>query len=293
MNKYNINKIAAIALFCFVACSKELSPDVTGCITVDASIGRATKVSYNGNAAQFSAGDRIAVYGWMGSSTEVPAKLVVNGVRNTLGADGKWTPATQMLWKTVTDAHYFLGVYPAKDITDFTADPYTLDPSADGDLLIATNLNGVKATDGAVILNFDHVMAKLNVNLKFRSEWEQTPTITSVTATAQTAATVNYLVKEVTANGAATQVSLTELDSPETGFDLSYSGLQVPQAIRTITVTIGGKEYVYRSSDDIKLIGGQYTTINLNVGMDSMTLSTISITGWETENLPDAETSLL
>lgn len=133
----------------------------------------------------------------------------------------------------------------------------------------------------------------MKVSLKFRSEWAQTPTVTSVTATAQTAATVNYLVKEVTANGPATQVSLTELDSPETGFDLSYSGLQVPQAIRTITVTIGGKKYVYRSSDDIKLIGGQYTTINLNVGMDSMTLSTISITGWETENLPDAETSLL
>ena len=293
MNKYNINKIAAIALFCFVACSRELSPDVTGCITVDASIGRATKVSYDGNAAQFSAGDRIAVYGWMGSSTEVPAKRVVNGVRNTLGTDGRWTPATQMLWKTVTDAHYFLGVYPAKDITDFTADPYTFNPSAVSDLLIATNLSGVKATGGAVTLNFDHVMAKLNVNLKFRSEWEQTPTVTSVTATAKTAATVNYLVKEVTANGAATQVALTELDSPETGFDLSYSGLQVPQSIRTITVTIGGKEYVYRSSDDIKLIGGQYTTINLDVGMDSMTLSTISITGWETENLPDAETSLL
>ena len=293
MNKYSINKITAIALFCFVACSKELSPDVTGCITVDASIGHATKVSYDGNAAQFSTGDRIAVYGWMGSSTAVPATRVVNGVRNTLGSDGKWTPATQMLWKTVTDAHYFLGVYPAKDITDFTADPYTLDPSADGDLLVATNLSGVKATGGAVLLNFDHVMAKLNVNLKFRNEWEQTPTVTSVTVTAQTAATVNYLVKEVTANGAATQVALTELDSPETGFDLSYSGLQVPQAIRTITVTIGGKEYVYRSSDDIKLIGGQYTTINLNVGMDSMTLSTISITGWETENLPDAETSLL
>lgn len=291
MKKNNIRIIAAAAgILSLAGCSNDGGGSDAGSITIDASIGRATKVSYNGNAAQFSAGDRIAVYGWMGSSTEVPAKLVVNGVRNTLGTDGKWTPATQMLWKTVTDAHYFLGVYPAKDITDFTADPYTLDPSADGDLLVATNLSGVKATGGAVLLNFDHVMAKLNVNLKFRSEWEQTPTVTSVTATAQTAATVNYLAKEVTANGAATQVALTEMDSPAAGFGRSFSGLQVPQAIRTITVTIGGKEYAYQSSDDIILTGGHYTTVNLNVGRDKLELSTISITGWDTESLPDNET---
>nr|MCR5018777.1 fimbrillin family protein [Bacteroidales bacterium] len=228
MKKISIYLAATVALLVLSGCNREVAPDVSGEITVRASIG-ATKVTNQGDASAFEAGDQIAVYAWMGGATEVPATRVVDGVKNTLGTDGKWTPEKPMLWKTVTDTHYFLGVFPAKDITDFTADPYTLNPAeyTASDLLIATNLDGVKASGGDVPLVFSHAMAKLNVNLKFRSQWDATPTVTSVTVTAKKTATVNYLTKAVTATGNASEVDIPAAATAATGYALSYSGLQV------------------------------------------------------------------
>ena len=298
MNKNNIYLIAAAAaLLALTACNKVLAPEA-GDITIDASIGAMTKVSYDGASTSFTAGDQITVYAWMGSASTVPNTRVVDGVRNTLGTDGKWTPASLMRWKTVTDAHYFLGVYPAKDITDFTADAYTLDPAAAAytasDLLIATNLTGVKASDGAVALNFDHTMAKLNVNLKFRSQWDATPTVTSVTVKAKKTATVNYLTKAVTATGDATAVDIPAAATAATGYALSYSGLQVPQTgVTTVTVIIAGKEYVYESATDIPLESGKYTTLGLIVGKDKLELGSISVADWEAgTTLPDGDAVL-
>ena len=281
-----------MALLSLAACNKELGPEA-GDITIDACIGAMTKVSYDGASTSFTAGDQIAVYAWMGSASTVPDSRVVDGVRNILDSDGKWTPASLMRWKTVTDAHYFLGVYPAKDITDFTADAYTLDPAAytASDLLIATNLTGVKASDGAVALNFDHTMAKLNVNLKFRSQWDATPTVTSVTVKARKTATVNYLTKAVTATGDATAVDIPAAATAAAGYALSYSGLQVPQTgVTTVIVTIAGKEFVFESATDIPLESGKYTTLGLIVGKNEVELSSVEVLDWPAgTDLPGGE----
>ena len=287
----NIKIIAAVAvILSLTGCSNDgrMGADVdAGSITVDASIGPMTKVAYNGNATEFSVGDQIAVYGWTGSADAVPAKLVVNGVRNTLGTDGTWTPATQMLWKNSTDAHYFVGVYPAKDITDFTADAYTLDPSPEAytasDLLIAANLSGVKAAGGPVKLKFDHAMAKLNVNIRFGNEFAVTPTISSVKVIARKNATVNYLTKSVTATGQVDSIGIPAAATVATGYAYSYSGLQIPQnGVTTIIVSIADKEFVYTSTTDIQLQSGQYTTLGFIIGKDRLDLSSVSVSDWTT-----------
>ena len=281
--KKNRIHIAAVALLALAGCNKERSSEATGAITVNASIGTATKVVYNGDDASFTAGDQIAVYAWMGSASEVPAQRVVDGVKNAF--DGtNWTPEKQMRWKTVTDPHYFLGVYPVKEITDFKADAYTLNPAdyTASDLLVATNLGGVKASDGPVALEFDHVMAKLNVNLKFRSQWAGTPDVTSVTVQARKTATVDYLTKTVTATGDAEAV-LIPATGPVPGYTCCYSSLEVPQTgVKEIVVTIDGNEYTYTAQDDIPLEGGKYTTLALYVGKDKIELaSSITVTGWD------------
>ena len=287
----NIKIIAAVAvILSLTGCSNDgrMGADVdAGSITVDASIGPMTKVAYNGNATEFSVGDQIAVYGWTGSADAVPSKLAVNGVRNTLGTDGTWTPATQMFWKNSTDAHYFVGVYPAKDITDFTADAYTLDPSPEAytasDLLIAANLSGVKAAGGPVKLKFDHAMAKLNVNIRFGNEFAVTPTISSVKVIARKNATVNYLTKSVTATGQVDSIGIPAAATVATGYAYSYSGLQIPQnGVTTIIVSIADKEFVYTSTTDIQLQSGQYTTLGFIIGKDRLDLSSVSVSDWTT-----------
>ena len=286
---------AAAAIFALAGCAKDPGPGDGGEITVEASIG-ATKVSTVGDNSAFEANDRIAVYAWMGGATAVPDSRVVDGVVNTLGTDGKWTPATKMIWGSMTTPHFFLGISPVPAaISDFTAASFTLDPSpaayVTSDLLVATNFGtgnaGLTAAGGAVQLAFDHVMAKLNVNLKFRSEWDSTPAVSSVTVTAKTAATVNYLTKTAMADAtaAAGEVPLNALETPATGYGRSYSSLQVPQAFHKITITIAGKEYVYQSTDDIVLAGGRYTTVNLIVGRDQIQLGDISISSWASDGV--------
>ena len=250
MKKHNIYIVAMTALLALAGCDKNNFTRIAGEITIDARIGDMTKVSYDGASTSFTAGDKIAVYAWTGSADAVPATRTVNGIRNTLGNDGKWAPEPQMLWKNASDPHFFLGVYPAKDITDFTADTFTLDPGdyTAGDLLIATNFGsgnaGLKTSDGAVKLDFDHAMAKLIVNLKFRSEYEAVPDVSAVTATAKDTATVNYLTKEITATGTSSAVVIPAAATAAAGYALSFSGLQVPQAgVKIVTLTIDGKDY--------------------------------------------------
>ena len=278
-NLYHI-VLSIASLLALAGCLKDPGPSDANLITVEASIGPQTKVDYTngGVSSSFVAGDKIAVYAWTGSASPVPATRAVDGVVNTLGSGG-WSPASLMRWKSMTATHYFLGVSPVHAISNFTADPYTLDPDqyTASDLLVATTPSGIAPTKSPISLEFSHVMAKLVVNLTFRSQWSSAPTVTSVTVGAKKTGTVNYLAKEVTATGTVEAVALSATDNA------SWSGLQIPQTgVATITVRIGNTDYVYTHSTDIPLAGGQYTTINLNVGRDKLELDQtgISITDW-------------
>ncbi len=286
MKKYII--IAAAAALCLTACNKEGGIADNRTITVEASIGAMTKATYDGNKSAFAAGDSLSLFAWLGENTSIPAKLVVNNVTNKLGEDGKWAPATQMLWDDMTSQHYFMAVSPARTVKSFTADAFVLDPAADkyqqSDLLIATNVTGLVATSNPVSLAFDHAMAKLNVNLTFRNQW--TPgnppvapnteaKIKGLEVTAKDHATIDYLKKGVTATGDAAQLAMNKIENAK------WTVLMVPQAgFRTITIKLEGNDewlggndtYVFTHTADIPLESGKYTTVNLTVGRDQITL---------------------
>ena len=232
MKTFKFFPLAALGLLT-AACSNDdaasAGQQTAKYITVEANIGNMTRATTTGNSTVFDEGDGIAVYAWTGSATAVPADKVVDGVVNTLGADGKWTPATQMLWADMVTPHYFLGIYPARTVSDFTADPYTLDPAdyEASDLLVARQLSGLTATQNPVSLTFDHAMAKLNVNMNFRNQWDETPAIASCVATAASTATIDYLAQTVTAGTQAT-VSLPAI-AAQTGYAATYGSIMVAQ----------------------------------------------------------------
>ena len=282
-----------MALLALASCGKEPAP-MGAEMTVEATLGAATKVSAGGDA--FMAGDQIAVYAWLGGATAIPATRVVDGVVNTF--DGtSWTPASPMLWKNAHETHFFLGIYPATKApgSDFTAVPYAITGSAAADdLLLATTPAGVKNTGVAVQLGFHHVMARLDVNLRFRNEWAIAPTAdhVSVSVEAKHSATVNYLTETVTASGAAAPAALSPATAATaaTGYALGYSGLQVPQdGVRKITVKIDDFEYEFVSTADIPLTGGKYTTLNLVLGKDKLELAGVSVSDWTATTLSGVE----
>ena len=284
MKKLRFIPLAALGLLT-AACS---SDDATSAqqqaaknITIEASIGAMTRATTTGNTTVFEAGDGVSIYAWTGSATTVPADKVVNGVVNSLVTDGKWTPATPMLWADMVTAHYFLGIYPARTVTDFTADPYTVDNTnyEQSDLLVARQLSGLTATQNPVSLTFDHAMAKLYVNMNFRNQWSETPAIASCVATAASTATIDYLAQTVTA-GTQASVSMPAI-AAQTGYAVTHSSIMIPQTgFRTVVITIDGQPFTYTHDADIPLEAGKYTTLNLIVGRNKIELGEVSINDW-------------
>ena len=301
MKKHIIITLAAVVgILALAGCNNDsgIGMDVdAGSITIQATIGQMTKVVYNGNASSFTEDDTILLYGWTGNKASVPAERVVDSVTNWF--DGTvWIPDKQMRWKNATDAHYFLGIYPVPDsMTSFTAATYKLNVSdyRASDLLVAANLGGIKATDGPVNLTFNHLMAKLNVNLKFASEWDSVPVVDKVTATVKTKATVNYLTGTMTANGVEEALAMPQSAITAAGYDYTYSCLEIPQAdAKYITITVGARKFVYEASKNIPLNSGKLTTIDLKVGKDTILLNTISVSEWEAaSDLPGGVAKLL
>ena len=265
--------------------SESPAPQDPGQIRVTASVGAMTRVAHSGNSTTFVTGDRISVYAWTGSADAVPSAFVVDNSINTLGGDGTWTAEPQMLWADNTSDHYFLGIYPERDvITDYNADPYTLDSynQEASDLLVAKTT--AKPTVSAVKLEFGHVMAKLVVNLSFRNEWTTAPDVASVTAAVCTEATVDYLANPVKVTPATGQ-NLVMI--PFTGTPASYAGIMIPgqSGFRTINVTLdNGKVYTYTHPASIDLQPGRYTTVNLVLGRDRIELDDAGINGSDWEN---------
>jgi hypothetical protein len=278
---YTLAGALFVASVLLAGCAKEkggTEPAARSAITIEASIGTPTKVIYNGDAASFAAGDQVSLYAWMGSATEIPAKKIVDGVVNTFNGTA-WIPASQMLWSPVKENHYFLGVYPVKSITNFTADAYTLG----ADLMIATELDGIPFQENAepVALTFTHAMARLDVNLKFRNQWAEIPTVTSVATTAKNGYTVNYLTKAITATGNAAQVAVSPLETAVSGHDRSYSGLQVPQeGVTKLTIVIDSQSFIFIAAEPIALESGKITTLNLFVGKDKIELGSATVAPW-------------
>ena len=275
--------LAALGLMAAACSNDESAPAQPEAkfITIEASIGSLTRATTTGNSATFDAGDKVTLYAWTGTATAVPAQKVVDGVANTLSADGKWTPASQMLWSDMVTPHYFLGLYPERTVTDFTADPYTLDPAdyEKSDLLVARQLSGLTATQNPVSLTFDHAMAKLYVNMNFRNQWDQTPAITSCVATAAQTATIDYLAQTVAA-GEQAAVSLPATTA-QTGYAATYSSIMIPQqGFRTVAITIDGQQYTYTHDADIPLEAGKYTVLNLIVGRNKIEIGEVSINDW-------------
>lgn len=254
-------------------------------ITISTNILSRVVVADNGSQS-FADGDKVSVYAWTGSDASVPdaGLRVVDNTINTL-TGGTWQAATQMLWKNMDDEHFFIGVYPsnAQSIANLEESDFEVNANQEeSDLLVATNLKGIKAQSNPVSLDFDHLMAKVIVNLEFRNQWgADGPEVTGVTLDdAVTKCKVNYLKKTVAAGTERGTFALTKVK-----VNRSYASIVVPQSgVRVIKVNIDGKDYEYRHNADINLESGKYTIINLMVGRNELGLGSLVINDWQKGN---------
>ena len=289
--KYYIFALAAMTMT-LGSCSD--SENTTGTeapksITVSTSIGKMTRITTDEKGAQaFSEGDEISVYAWTGSADKVPAaaERVVNNAINKL-TDKVWVATPQMLWKNNLDQHYFIGIYPTKNVDNLTADTYTFNAENQlaSDLLVAVNVKGLSYTKDAkdaVKLDFTHVMAKMVVNLSYKNQWGGTPTVKNVVVSdAVKEATINYLTKAVT----PTATAQADFEVPATVANTQYVSVLIPQnGIQKLAITIGDKTFIYDNGTPFNFESGKITTINLEVGRDQVILDEVKISDWADGN---------
>ena len=258
-------------------------------INIDAQLSQPTKTTIAADGTMsFTSGDAISVYAWTGSASTLPTTadgFVVAGNTNTFNGS-TWTASPQMLWKDLTSPHFFIATYPQRDITQTN---FTLDTSkqSECDVMVATNLGtdskGIIATETAIPLAFDHLMAKLQVNLQFRNQWgESGPTSVAVSINSKGSATIDYLAKSVTPTGDASYINLPSVADAVEGYAKSYESIVIPVSdLKNIKIAIDGHDYIYTHDTAIQLQGGKTTIVNLMVGRNEITLGSMSIKGWE------------
>lgn len=258
-------------------------------INIDAQLSQPTKTTIAADGTMsFTSGDAISVYAWTGSASTLPTSadgFVVAGNTNTFNGS-TWTASPQMLWKDLTSPHFFIATYPQRDITQTN---FTLDTSkqSECDVMVATNLGtdskGIIATETAIPLAFDHLMAKLQVNLQFRNQWgESGPTSVAVSINSKGSATIDYLAKSVTPTGDASYINLPSVAAAVEGYAKSYESIVIPVSdLKNIKIAIDGHDYIYTHDTAIQLQGGKTTIVNLMVGRNEITLGSMSIKGWE------------
>ena len=263
-------------------------------ITVSTSIGNMTRVATDANGGQtFEEGDEISVYAWTGDATVAPEtrERVVNNAINKL-TNGSWVSTPQMLWKNNRDKHYFIGVYPTAAISDLSTGEYTFDETkqVESDLLVAVNKDGLSYNvdeQQPVPLTFTHVMAKLVVNLTYKNQWgAEGPTVDKVAVgNAAKKATVNYLTKVVTPSAVAEDKA--DFDMPVLTANKKYASIIIPQdGVQKITITIGGKDFIYDNGTPFKFESGKITIVNLEVGRDVIKLGDVNISDWGSTGEP-------
>ena len=271
------------------ACTKTGKVETPEFITVSSGIGTMSKVTTAADGSQsFSEGDKISIYAWTGAPAPVPAAdaRVVDNSINTLGKDGKWTAAPQMLWNNLTENHYFIGIYPAnaQSVADFAKLSHKVDVAdqTGSDILIANELSGKIAQSNPVPLTFDHVMAKVSIELTYRNQWadeyeDGIPAVEEVyIANVASDATIDCLNKAVTAGSAKAAVAVPAVENNK-----KYVSVIVPQTgVKSVTVKINGRNYTYTHREDFKFESGKITTIKLIVGRNQIDLGDVQINGW-------------
>jgi len=271
------NLVFTIIALLMLDCSKGDDESLlSNAITIDASVKSLTR----GASESFNDEDVVRVYAWTGDNSVISNTSDKNYTYSS--SSSTWYSEDPLTWADLTTDYYFMGVYPARDITDFTTDSYTLDVSdqESADLLIATNVGGCKGSkETPISLIFNHVMAKLTINLSYKSEFLDTPTVNSVELSAGKTGTINYLNKTVTLTGESEVISI-----PAVKANTKYASVMIPQTIGDIVIKIDDKSYTYSPDTAIELKSGKHYILNLTVGQDGEVKLNFSINEWETED---------
>lgn len=290
--------MSALMLLTASSCQSDDKADgnaIAKMVDIEASVGTATRVTYNGNEAEFANGDAITL---IRVPKDVTPDLVGNNTSTekttyTL-ASGKWSSSPLMLWyeQYLETPYDFYAIYPAlTSSSDISAMALTGNVSSD-DVMLAKKGNHTYS-NGKVSLAFSHAMAKLVVNLsKLANEVTNTDNLT-VEVKALKQYSVSFSDMKVSAQGTPTDLQLakqTNSSAAQPSTSIIYSLLLPPQdGVTSITVNDGTKTYTWTNSSAISLLAGKVTTVTLNVGENYVLIGSVAVEDWTPSSIAGGE----
>ena len=290
--------MSALMLLTASSCQSDDKADgnaIAKMVDIEASVGTATRVTYNGNEAEFANGDAITL---IRVPKDVTPDLVGNNISTekttyTL-ASGKWSASPLMLWyeQYLETPYDFYAISPAlTSSSDISAMALTGNVSSD-DVMLAKKGNHTYS-DGKVSLAFSHAMAKLVVNLsKLANEVTNTDNLT-VEVKALKQYSVSFSDMKVSALGTYSDLQLakqTNSSAAQPSTSIIYSLLLPPQdGVTSITVNDGTKTYTWTNSSAISLLAGKVTTVTLNVGENYVLIGSVAVEDWTPSSIAGGE----
>ena len=328
MKAIKILTMAALATAVFASCSNEdglpqSNYPADNVVRITTSVdGMNTRASYGGSTAKLSS------FGFCINNAGSD-KYTYDNIKVTQ-ENGKWNPATQMLWQNSTTPVDILAYAPYQETTEdasgkvkvFGKTDYAFSVKEDqsnaedysSDLIVykqtgfkpGTELNTSKAVD----VTFTHLLSQLNLTIELRDQFNQDEEkpVTSATVTDVKVdgtfirSKVNFAADPISVqfDGMATKaitpetVAFTKADKTTDHATFKYSAIVIPQWIMAgtfcISFKVNGNDYIWTSTSDVNFVSGKKHDLLLLVGKDVVQGGAISAKPWGEETITEKET---
>ena len=319
MEKIKLLTMAALATAVFASCSNEdglpqSNYPADNVVRITTSVdGMNTRASYGGSTVKLSS------FGFCINNAG-STKYTYDNIKVTQ-ENGKWNPATQMLWQNSTTPVDILAYAPYLETTEdangkvkvFGKKGYAFSVQADqskaddysSDLIVykqtgftpGSELNTSKAVD----VTFTHLLSQLNLTIELRDQFNQDEKkpVTSATVTDVKVdgtfirSKVNFAADPISVqfDGMASKaitpetVAFTKADKTTDHATFKYSAIVIPQWIRAgvfcISFKVNGNDYIWTSTSDVNFVSGKKHDLLLLVGKDVVQGGAISAKPWE------------
>ena len=320
--------MAALATAVFASCSNEdglpqSNYPADNVVRITTSVdGMNTRASYGGSTAKLSS------FGFCINNAGSD-KYTYDNIKVTQ-ENGKWNPATQMLWQNSTTPVDILAYAPYQETTEdasgkvkvFGKTDYAFSVKEDqsnaeeySSDLIVYKKTGFKPesdlnTNQAVDVSFTHLLSQLNLTIELRDQFNQDEEkpVTSATVTDVKVdgtfirSKVNFAADPISVqfDGMATKaitpetVAFTKADKTTDHATFKYSAIVIPQWIMAgtfcISFKVNGNDYIWTSTSDVNFVSGKKHDLLLLVGKDVVQGGAISAKPWGEETITEKET---
>ena len=323
MEKIKFLTMAALATAFFASCSNEdglpqSNYPADNVVRITTSVdGMNTRASYGGSTAKLSS------FGFCINNAGSD-KYTYDNIKVTQ-ENGKWNPATQMLWQNSTTAVDILAYAPYQangNVKIFGKSDYAFSVKEDqsnaedysSDLIVykqtgfkpGTELNTSKAVD----VTFTHLLSQLNLTIELRDQFNQDEEkpVTSATVTdvkvdgTLIRSKVNFaadpisVLRDGQASAAITPetVAFKKADKTTDHATFKYSAIVIPQKVIAgqlcIKFKVDGTDYIWTGTDNALFESGKKYELHLLVGKDVVQGGVITAKPWGEETIIEKET---